>query len=240
MGLMTALRTAPKTRIKTGIAGLDALIEGGLLPGRIYVVSGPPGSGKTTFGVQFLACGAWQGERGLFVSLVEDVENIVYDMSTFSFKVEELIKSGKLLFMDLGEALEASVEFPTYKQLLGRIAEHVKFRGIKRLVIDSISAIKFIGSDPKFEKKQMGEFMRGLQKIGSTTLLLSEMTDPERYLPEHFLAHGVIFLHNFLSDSQMMRAIQIIKMRGTRHDCNLRRFEITKNGIKINSLLKSI
>ncbi|NOZ59015.1 MAG: ATPase [Euryarchaeota archaeon] len=229
-----------RPRVSTGVPGLDGLIEGGLLPGRTYVVSGPPGSGKTTFGVQFLAAGAWQGERGMYVSLLEDVENIVYDMTTFSFKIEELVSSGKLLFMDLGEMLQASAEFPTYKQLLTKVTDQVKFRRIQRLVIDSISAIKFIGSDPKFEKKQMGEFFRGLQKIGCTTLLLSEMTDPERYLPEHFLAHGVIFLHNFLSDSRMVRAIQIIKMRGTRHDCNLRRLEITKNGLRVTSMLKSI
>ncbi len=229
-----------RSRVSTGIPGLDALIEGGLLPGRIYVVSGPPGSGKTTFGVQFLAAGAWHGERGMYVSLLEDVENIIYDMTTFSFKVEELISSGKLLFLDIGEMLEASAEFPTYKQLLNKISDQVKFRRVRRLVIDSISAIKFMGSDPKFEKNQMGEFFRGLQKIGCTTLLLSEMTDPERYLPEHFLAHGVVFLHNFLSDSRMLRAIQIIKMRGTRHDCNLRRLEITKKGLRVTNLLKSI
>ncbi|WP_456474307.1 RAD55 family ATPase [Candidatus Pyrohabitans sp.] len=238
--IATLRKLKPEKRISTGVTGLDALIEGGLVPNRIYVLSGPPGSGKTTFGVQFLARGAWQGERGLFVSLIEDVDNIVADMQAFSFKIGELVSSGKLLFMDLGEMLETSAEFPTYKQLLSRISEHVRLRGIKRLVIDSISAVKFIGTDPRFEKKQMGEFVRGLQKIGCTTLLLSEMTDPERYLPEHFLAHGVIFLHNFLSNSQMVRAIQIIKMRGTKHDCNLRRLEITEKGIIVASLLKTI
>lgn len=238
---MAALKTRRhKTRVNTGITGLDSLIEGGLLSNRIYVVSGPPGSGKTIFGVQFLVYGACHGERGLFVSLVEDVGNIISDMTSFSFKIEELTTSGKLLFLDISEMLETSSEFITYKQLLSRISEHVKFRGIKRMVIDSISAIKFIGTDPKFEKKQMGEFMRELQKMGCTTVLLSEMTDQERYLPEHFLAHGVIFLHNLLSNSHMTRAIQILKMRGTKHDCNLHRFEITKNGIRIASIIKTL
>lgn len=127
-----------------------------------------------------------------------------------------------------------------YKQVLTKITEQVRLKGIKHIVVDSISAMRFIGADPHLERKQMAEFIRMLQKVGCTTILLSEMTDRDRYLPEHFLAHGVILLHNFLSSSQMMRAIQIIKMRGTAHSSNLHRLEITEEGIKVTGAINSI
>jgi KaiC/GvpD/RAD55 family RecA-like ATPase len=62
--------------IKTGIEGFDSIIEGGLLQGRQYLVSGSPGSGKTTLSVQFLAAGAIAGEPGAYIALSESVETI--------------------------------------------------------------------------------------------------------------------------------------------------------------------
>lgn len=58
-------------RIPSGVPGLDELIGGGFLPGRVYVVTGPPGSGKTTLGMQFLAEGAKNDEKGLFIALLK-------------------------------------------------------------------------------------------------------------------------------------------------------------------------
>ncbi len=86
-------------RVKTGIEGFDELIEGGLLQGRQYLISGSPGSGKSTFGVQFLATGAMAGEAGAYVVLAESVGVIIEDMSRYNLHIEDLIKGKKLFFL---------------------------------------------------------------------------------------------------------------------------------------------
>jgi KaiC/GvpD/RAD55 family RecA-like ATPase len=246
-------------RIKTGIDGLDEILQGGLLSERVYLLSGPPGSGKTTFCVQYLAQGAALGEVGLYVSLVESPQNIIDDMSNYSMNVVTLIKMQKLLFADLGPRMDygfiddfhergihehdminspgdqgAPSPATVYKEIACYVAEY----GVKRLVIDSVSAIRFTSKDPSLQEKEMSRFIRNLKKLGCTTILISEMTDPTVYSTEQFASHGVIFLHNFLYDKTMTRAIQIIKMRGTKHDCNLRGVGFTERGIAVHELLE--
>lgn len=245
-------------REPTGIAGFDEVIEGGLLPGRVYLVSGPPGCGKTTFGVQFLCYGAAKGQKGLYVSLTENPQTIISDMSNYAFRVPQLVKSGVLQFLDMGPEMEycymddlhelistgpssdVSPELDAVKpaDICRKISDEVKRSGIKRLVIDSISAIKFAASTPASENKEVNRFIRNLKNLGCTTILLSEMSELDRYSPEQFACHGVIFLHNFLLGGEMTRAIQIIKMRGTKHDCNMRKFTFGLNGIKVLEVLK--
>ena len=228
-----------KKRIKSGIAGFDDLVDGGFLSNRVYILCGPPGSGKTTFSCQYLAYGAVTGEKGMYVTLMEDPKNIMLDMSGYPFNMLGHVKAGRLFFMDFGANLDikegSSVEFPTMSNLFEKLKEFVETRGVKRLVIDSTSQIKFEGTDPISAKKEMAVFVRKLESLDCTTILLSEMIDPDRYAPEHFLVHGVIFLYNFLSEGTMIRAIQILKMRGTKHESNMRNLEFTNNGLRVTN-----
>ena len=227
-----------RARVKTGISGLDKILQGGLIANRVYLIGGTPGAGKTTFGAQFLVQGAKLGERGMYVSLVEDPKNIIADIGSFNFGLVEFVNDGRIIFLDFGRNLKEGTEFPTVMQLFAKIKDIVTLKNIKRLVIDSISAVRFASADPFYERKQLAEFVRSLEGLGCTTLLLSEMNDPNKFAPEHFLTHGVIFLHNFLSRGVMVRAIQILKMRGTRHDCNLRRLVFTDNGLEVKEEIK--
>ncbi|WP_340818480.1 ATPase domain-containing protein [Methanolobus sp. WCC4] len=246
-------------RIKTGVEGFDELVQGGLLAERVYLVSGPPGSGKTTFCVQYLAQGAALGEVGLYVTLLESPQNIIDDMSNYSLNVLTLIKMKKLLFADLGPRMEygymdemneyitpdyevtsttAEHEAPSPSMVFREIAAYVAEYNVKRLVIDSVSAIRFTTRDLSLQEKEMSRFIRNLKKLGCTTVLISEMTEPSAYSTEQFAAHGVIFMHNFLYDKTMTRALQIIKMRGTKHDCNMREVSFGDQGLKIGGLLE--
>lgn len=246
-------------RIESGIDGLDEIIQGGLLSERVYLLSGPPGGGKTTFGVQFLAKGALQGDVGLYVTLLECPQNIINDMSNYSFNVIPLIKMKKLLFADLGPRMEygymdemrdiaqphewiegvsnehvAPSPALVFKELVAYVTEY----NVKRLVIDSMTAIRFATHDPALQEKEMNRFIRNLKKLGCTTILIGELTDPTAYTTEQFASHGVIFMHNFLYEKQMTRAIQIIKMRGTKHDCNMHKVQFTEHGLQVEDLLQ--
>lgn len=246
-------------RIKTGIEGFDEMVQGGLLAERVYLVSGPPGSGKTTFCVQYLAHGAALGEVGLYVTLLESPQNIIDDMSNYSLSVVPLIKMKKLLFADLGPRMEygfmdemseyitpeyevsassAEHEAPSPAMVFREIAAYVSEYDVKRLVIDSVSAIRFTTRDMSLQEKEMSRFIRNLKKLGCTTILISEMTDPGAYSTEQFAAHGVIFMHNFLYDKTMTRALQVIKMRGTQHDCNMRSVNFSDRGLVVTDLLE--
>jgi len=214
-------------RIPTGITGFDELIQGGLKKNRVYLLSGPPGCGKTTFCVQYLSKGAMNNEPGLYVSLTESIENIISDMSSYNFKVKELVKLGRINFIDIGPQMGYAREMavPTPVVIFEHIIKHVKEHKVERLVLDSLSAVRFSSEDTTHTDREINRFMRNLIKLECTTILISELTNPDSYTAEQFAAHGVIFLHHFLDENtkSMVRAIQIVKMRGTRHDSNLKK-----------------
>ena len=87
--------------------------------------------------------------------------------------------------------------------------------------------------DESIARKELTRFIRTLKSLGCTTVLLSELTDPTAYASEHFAAQGVIFMHHFLNDRKMFRALQIIKMRGTKHDNQLHPLYFDEEGLVV-------
>jgi len=77
-------------------------------------------------------------------------------------------------------------------------------------------------------------FISALKQTDATILLISEMTDPTSYSDEHYLAHGVIFFHNFLDSGGMTRGVQVIKMRGTAIDSEIRELSFSDQGLRVH------
>lgn len=227
-------------RIATGVPGFDKLVEGGLLKDRLYILSGPPGSGKTTFCSQFVTKGAIDGETALYLSMHETEDELVNDMSNFDFGFDKAVSSGRVTFMNVFESetkrrLSSSrgSDFPSnVDNLTNQLVSFINTQDIDRLIVDSSMLLEYYFSD---ELDAYIKFVTALKRADATTFLISEMTDPTSYSDGHYLAHGVVFLHNYLDQGSMQRGVQIIKMRGTQIDCDIRRMKFTSRGLRVHA-----
>lgn len=224
--------------LETGVPGFDKALHGGLPGGRLYVLCGPPGSGKTTFSSRVVATGAANGERCLFVTMHETVDQLIADMSQYEFGFDKAAQSELVEFINV---VDSSDRNPLQKalrknsgssvqQLTNRLITYIESRDIDRVIIDSTMVLDYLlaGTDT-----DLVPFVTKLKQADATVLLISEMTDPTAYAPEHYLAHGVIFFHNFLEEDGMRRGLQILKMRGVPISADIRQLTFTSQGVEI-------
>lgn len=237
-------------RIPIGIDGLDKMLDGGLPSSRCILVCGGPGSGKTILSTQFLHYGAVQcGESGLYVSLDENLTQLKEEMAGFGWDLEKLKKKGKLAIVDaspirhlpgeikIGDLWVGKRDF-SLVSLIEVIKENAKKINAKRVVIDPITALTFQYHDVSERRTAILDFFEALSNLGTTSLVTTELrsvTLEREIRAEEFLAHGVILLHVFISEREIVRGIQIEKMRGIEHDNQIRPYKITENGIEVFS-----
>ena len=220
------------SRVSTGCRGMDELLAGGLPASRLHVVSGPPGSGKTTFAAQFITEGARRGEECVYVTMHETKSEFVADMSGFDFGFEKAIRASNTTFLDLTDesARQSLTKYGSAGGLRNRLPAMLNGLDADRAVIDSTMLLDHFVDNPT---EELTDFITRLKEVETTILLVSEMTDPSAYSAEHYLAQGVIFFHNYLDGDGMTRAVQLIKMRGTPIDSNMRPIEFTDRGVQV-------
>jgi KaiC/GvpD/RAD55 family RecA-like ATPase len=221
-------------RVATGIPGLDDLIEGGIPRGRIILVTGSAGSGKTTLGMQFLCNGITRfEENGLFVTLEEEAQDLVKDMSRYGWPLEQLIDQKKMAIVQSPIPFEVSGEGVKLDSLLDSIHRQAVAIDARRIVFDSIASLGLPYDNPVMLRRDVIRLGALLRELGCTTLLLTEMLEGEanvtRYGIEQFVAHGVITLHV----TPTYRALQVMKLRGTNHNMGIHRLRITEKGLVI-------
>jgi KaiC/GvpD/RAD55 family RecA-like ATPase len=219
-------------RVSSGVPGFDEIVEGGLPTNRLYVVSGPPGSGKTTFSSQFITEGARNGENCLYVTMHESKDELIHDMSNFDFGFEKVMRSDRVQFLNLvTEAGKRTItQFGTDGGLTNRLTAFIESNDIDRAVIDSTMLLQHFFADMS---EEITGFLSSLKQTDTTILLISEMTDPTSYSDEHYLAHGVIFFHNYMEAGGMTRGVQTIKMRGTAIDCDIHKIDFSDTGLRV-------
>ena len=240
-------------KVRSGIPGLDELIGGGFPKGRSVLVYGGPGSGKTTFCTQYLYKGAVEfGETGVFVTLNETPGEIRANMLNFGWDLEALEKKGLIYLLDV-RAVQVSTsgyislsqemfkgDTIPFSQLARRITDKVKELKAKRLAVDSLTVLTLQSNQPEVITRYgiLGLF-QVLNLLGCTSLMISETRFNQRPQDqvaaplELFLASGVINLYCDI-ELEGVRAIQVQKMRGVKHDSSIRPFKIDKNGIVVD------
>lgn len=234
--------------LSSGIPGLDILLDNkGFPKGHTILVSGGPGSGKTTFGIQYLYEGASRrGESGLYVTLDEEPLDIKGNMAAFGWDLEKLENEIKLIFVNFsplrtgtsertGLAQLGMKEFRLVK-LLEAVAQGIEDVQAKRVVIDPITMFMLQYPDDTERIHALRDLIIELRKTDCTHLLISELrgTGLEReYQFEEYLSQGVILLRTMLKDGQLIRMFQIEKMRGLDVDTQPHPYEISEDGIEL-------
>lgn len=234
--------------IPTGIPGVDKILgEQGIPRGHTVLISGGPGSGKTTFAIQFLYKGATEhGESGLYITLDEDPGDIKKNMSKFGWDLDKLEKEKRLIFINVSPVRVSPTERAGLIQLgmkefkLIKLLEAIRI-GVeevqaKRVVIDPVTIFTLQYPDEIDRIYAMRDLIADFRRNGCTNLLISELrgTGLEReHQFEEYLAQGVILLRTVMKGDKLSRMFQVEKMRGLAVDNQPRPYNITSSGIEV-------
>lgn len=234
--------------VPTGIPGVDTILgEKGIPRGHTILISGGPGSGKTTFAIQFLYVGATKHhESGVYITLDEEPSDIKANMLKYGWNLEKLEEAKKLMFINISPVRVAPAETSGLIQigmkefrlvkLLEAIRQGVREVDAKRVVVDPVTIFTLQYPDETERIYAMRDLMRDLKKVGCTNMLISELRgtgmDREHQF-EEYLAHGVILLRTFLKGSSLVRVFQVEKMRGLSIDNQPRPYQISDKGIEV-------
>ena len=241
-----------KSYIQTGIPGFDGLFEHGIPKQSNVLITGTPGSGKTIFCLQFLAWQARQGKNCLYISFEESRKRLIEHMNEFGWNADELIQQENFciqrqlssdLYYEENET-EGGVQAMMSKDTGNLVMDLEPFiiggSGFKPdfTVIDSLTAVSstFIGKEHSY-RFYAERLFRFLEDVGSTNFLISG-TNPAKkdsFLAgvEEFLSDGVIALYNVRRGNMRESAIEVVKMRGAKHEKKIVSMNISDNGIVV-------
>ncbi|MCD6477441.1 MAG: AAA family ATPase [Candidatus Aenigmarchaeota archaeon] len=219
-------------RIKTGIPGLDKLIDGGFVKGSSILVSGSAGTGKTIFCCQFLWEGLKNGENCMYITFEELPEEIKADAAVFGWDFEKYEKSGKLIisYRDPFQTTDVTT----------RLENEIKQSKVTRVVIDSTSLLGMYFKDAHDIRRELYKLVKALKTSGATSVLTAEIPQEDgkisRFGVEEYVVDGVIVLNFILMGPESGRSLVIRKMRRTKHNEEIHPIKIDKNGLRVLSI----
>jgi circadian clock protein KaiC len=234
LGAMSTSRTDDTT----GIAGLDDVLGGGLTRGRLFLLEGSPGAGKTTIAAQFLMAGARAGNRCLYVTLAETEDElrataISHGWSLDGVEIFELIPPESLLDDEQQQSLLYSSDLE-----LGETTRRI-FEAFERLkpdlvVLDSLSEIRLLAQSSLRYRRQILALKHFFSRQNATVLMLDDLTTDVNDKTVHSIAHGVIRLEELAPDyGPERRRLRVIKYRGRRFRGGFHDFVIDTGGVNV-------
>lgn len=250
---------AETPRVATGVEGLDAMLGGGFPRGAVVLLRGGPGAGKTTMSLQFLFEGIKRGEKGLYVSLEESEAEIVANASQYGWDFQGALDAGHLVIHSLrlqrvkeylktdasqanwivsiessksGSGMSGDFRADALGALLARL---VRESGARRLVFDSLTMFTAQFEHRTDVHMETLDLIRGIMKEGCTTMFTSHQDPAGSHVitPEEYLSQGVVSLHSIQQPNRLQQAVQVMKMRGTRHEREMRPYRITDAGMVV-------
>jgi circadian clock protein KaiC len=225
-------------RAATGIEGLDEVLLGGLLEGRIYLVDGHPGAGKTTLALQYLLEGVRAGERCLYVTLSETRNELIANAASHGWSLDG-IEIFELISDDLqvdGES-DLTMYHPSEVELsvtTRRALDKIDALKPRRMVFDSLSEMRLLAQSSLRYRRQILGIKQFLTRHNCTVLLLDDRTGESADTQLHSIAHGVISLDSHTPPyGRTLRQLRVVKFRGSDFRSGLHDFIIGRGGLQV-------
>ena len=226
-------------RLPTGVPGLDAVLMGGLIPGRTYLILGRPGTGKTILSLQWLFAGQQRDETGLYLTLAEPADELAANIAGFGWSLENLAVRELTPIPSLETLGEEYTVFRPNevesRSIWNTIYESVQQVSPKRVVIDSIAQLRALSVDEYQFRKQVLMLVNWLNRRGCTTLLLLDPETAELETSIALAVDGVIRLWHEIAPARLIsiRGLQVDKMRGSDFLSGVHPIRITSAGIVV-------
>jgi circadian clock protein KaiC len=217
-------------RISTGVPDLDKMMNGGLPQGHSLLVVGPSGSGKTILGTRFLEEGVRQGEKGVAVYFEKGTARLR------NAALARMVQAGDVAVVET-RLLDLTVE-----ELLDEMNELIERTQAKRVVIDSLSEFGLYLAPEFRQDLRLAVFriLSSLAKRGVSVVLTIGLEDKFTELrfgqaDISFLTDAIVAMRYVEMHGALSRVISVVKVRGSAHSSDLRKFIITDQGIEIDS-----
>jgi circadian clock protein KaiC len=229
-------REGPRGRLSSGLATLDALTGGGVEEGMSTLISGPPGTGKSTLAAQFVHAATARGEACAMFLFEESRNNLLNRADDIGMALHAAIDAGLLTIQQVDPAELAPGEF-------SQAAMDAAKRGVRLVVIDSLNGYLNAVPDERFLPTYLHELLAFLGQHGVATLLVGVQqnmlgTTMTTAADASYVADNVIMLRYFEADGEVRQAISVFKKRGSPHRRTIHRFEIGAGGIEIGPPLR--
>ncbi len=235
-------KTTERTRCVSGIEGLDSILGGGFPVGSLVLVTGVPGVGKTSLALEFAIRGAMKGEKSLVLTTIERPEKLVASVPAFDFFDHRLMEKGTLEFMEISELLEnASISGrpetrEDFTKLGENISAYVGKHKVRRLVIDTYHAMFHGVKDETIARDLLLSLSETMYVKDCTCIIIAD-ANPSTSI-ESIIADGVITLGNYERKSDLLRTMQVLKMKAASHSRAKYVIDLTTCGVLVTPLLR--
>ena len=221
-----------------GVEGLDDITVGGLARGRLFLLEGSPGTGKTTIATQFLMAGAAAGERSLYITLSETEDELRVGARSHGWSLEgvdifELVPPESLLDDQQQQSLLYSSDLEL-GETTKRIFEAFEKVKPQRVVLDSLSEIRLLAQSSLRYRRQILALKHYFARSGATVLMLDDLSSEANDRTMHSVAHGVVRLEELSPEyGAERRRLRIVKYRGQRYRGGYHDFIIETGGVRV-------